>query len=77
MITIFGKKIRLFRPRSIWLRKVVQMFFFAFIALIAVNHTLVEAGIGIPFLSTASLHALCHIEARRIQREKEAREETK
>jgi len=59
MVTIFGKKIRLFRPRSIWLRKVVQWFFFAFIALIAVNHTLVESGGGIPFLSTASLHALC------------------
>ncbi len=59
MITLFGKKIRLFRPRSIWLRKVVQFFFFGFIALIAVNHTLVETGGGIPFLSTASLHALC------------------
>ncbi len=59
MITIFGKKIRLFRPRSIWLRKVAQMFFFGFIALIAVNHSLAENGGGIPFLSTASLHALC------------------
>ncbi len=59
MITIFGKKIRLFRPRSIWLRQVVQFFFFGFIALIAINHTLVENGGGIPFLSTASLHALC------------------
>ena len=54
---IFGK--RLFRPRSIWIRKVVQWFFFLLIALIAVNHTLVENGGGIPFLSTASLHALC------------------
>ncbi|PKN95314.1 MAG: ferredoxin [Chloroflexi bacterium HGW-Chloroflexi-6] len=59
MVTIFGKKIRIFRPRTIWIRKIVQVFFFAFIALIAVNHTLVENGIGIPFLSTASLHALC------------------
>lgn len=59
MVTLFGKRIRLFRPRSIWLRKIVQLFFFAFIAMIAVNHTLVEAGQGIPFLSTASLHALC------------------
>jgi polyferredoxin len=59
MITIFGKRIRLFRARSIWLRRVVQAFFFAFIALIAVNHTLAEAETGIPFLSTASLHALC------------------
>lgn len=59
MITLFGKKIRLFRSRSIWIRRVVQFFFFGLIALIAVNHTLVENGMGIPFLSTASLHALC------------------
>lgn len=59
MVTIFGKKIRIFRPRSIWIRKIVQAFFFAFIALIAVNHTLIENGGGIPFLSSASLHALC------------------
>jgi polyferredoxin len=59
MITLFGKKFRLFRSRSIWIRRVVQVFFFGLIALIAVNHTLVENGIGIPFLSTASLHALC------------------
>lgn len=59
MITLFGKKFRLFRPRSIWIRRVVQAFFFGLIALIAVNHTLVENGMGIPFLSTASLHALC------------------
>ena len=54
---IFGK--RLFRPRSIWIRRVVQIFFFALIALIAVNHNLAESGGGIPLLSTASLHALC------------------
>ncbi len=59
MITLFGKKFRLFRSRSIWIRRVVQVFFFGLIALIAVNHTLVENGVGIPFLSTASLHALC------------------
>lgn len=59
MITIFGKRIQLFRPRSIWIRKVVQWFFFALIALIAVNHTLVESGGGISFLSSASLHAVC------------------
>lgn len=49
---------RFFR-RNIWIRKVVQIFFFALIALIAVNHTLVEYGVSIPFLSSASLHALC------------------
>ena len=59
MIKIFGKKIRLFRPRSIWIRKVVQWGFFALIALIAINHTLAESGQGIPFLASASLHAVC------------------
>ena len=54
---VFGK--RLFRPRSIWIRRIVQWFFFLLIALISINHTLVENGGGIPFLSTASLHALC------------------
>jgi len=54
---LFG--IRLFRPRSIWVRRVVQIFFFMLIALIAVNHNLAESGGGIPVLSNASLHALC------------------
>jgi polyferredoxin len=49
---------RTFR-RRIWLRTVVQIFFFTLIALISINHTLVESGKGIPFLSSASLHALC------------------
>lgn len=56
-MNIFGR--RLFRPRSIWIRRVVQIFFFAFIALIAINHNLAESGGGIPLLSNASLHALC------------------
>lgn len=59
MVTLFGKRIRIFRPRSIWIRKVVQLFFFALIALIAINHQLAENGGGIPILSQASLHALC------------------
>jgi polyferredoxin len=59
MFTVFGKQIRLFRPRTIWIRKVVQVVFFALIALISINHTLVANGGGIPFLSSASLHALC------------------
>ncbi len=54
---IFGK--RLFRPRSIWIRRVVQIFFFVFIALVALNHNLAESGGGIPLLSNASLHSLC------------------
>ncbi|HKL10309.1 MAG TPA: 4Fe-4S binding protein [Clostridia bacterium] len=40
-------------------RTYVQIFFFLFIAAIAVNHGLEETGQGIPFLSAASLHALC------------------
>lgn len=42
------------------IRTVVQVFFFVLIALISVNHTLVESGAkGIPLLSSASLHSLC------------------
>lgn len=58
-MTGLGKRSRLFRRRSIWIRKVVQGFFFVLIALIAINHTLAESGKGIPLLSSASLHALC------------------
>ncbi len=54
-----GKRFRLFRPRSIWVRKVVQWGFFALIALISLNHTLAESGRSIPFLASASLHAVC------------------
>ena len=59
MIKVFGKRIRLFRPRSIWIRKVVQWGFFVLIALIAVNHNLAENGGGIPLIANASLHAVC------------------
>ncbi len=59
MVRVFGKRFRLFRPRSIWIRKLVQWFFFLLIALISVNHTLAESGAGISFLSNASLHAVC------------------
>jgi polyferredoxin len=59
MIKLFGKRYRLFRPRSIWLRKIVQWGFFALVALIAVNHTLAERGGGISLLASASLHAVC------------------
>ena len=51
-------KHRFFR-RNIWIRRIVQIFFFLLVALIAVNHTLAESGKGIAFLSSASLHALC------------------
>jgi polyferredoxin len=59
MIQVFNRRIRLFRPRSIWIRRVTQWFFFGLIALVAVNHTLAESGNGLPLLSSASLHALC------------------
>jgi polyferredoxin len=59
VVTLFGKRRRLFRPHSIWIRKLVQWFFFLLIALISINHTLVANGGGIPFLSSASLHAVC------------------
>jgi polyferredoxin len=45
--------------RKIKIRTWVQIFFFALIALIAINHSLAESGGGIPFLASASLHALC------------------
>jgi len=64
MINVFGKRIRLFRPRSIWLRKLVQLFFFVLIAFIAVNHTLAESGAGIPF-SLLPHFTLCALWRRR------------
>ncbi|MDY0125858.1 MAG: 4Fe-4S binding protein [Anaerolineaceae bacterium] len=47
------------RRKTNSIRSWVQLFFSVLIALIAVNHTLAEEGRGIPFLSSASLHALC------------------
>ncbi len=47
------------KKRSLGIRTGIQIFFFALIALISVNHSLAEAGRGLPFLSTASLHAVC------------------
>lgn len=47
------------KPKKLNLRLMVQIFFFALIALISVNKTLAATGMGIPFLSAASLHALC------------------
>lgn len=48
------------KKRKSWIRLLVQIFFFVLIALIAVNKSLEEAGMAtLPFLSTASLHALC------------------
>ena len=47
------------RTKRIWLRRILQIFFFGLIALIAINHTLAESGKGLPLLSGASLHAVC------------------
>lgn len=47
------------KDKKIKVRKYIQIFFFLLIGLIAVNKTLTEAGMGIPFLSQASLHTLC------------------
>ncbi len=54
-----AKKSKIAGRKAANLRLIVQIFFFALIALIAVNHTLEEAGKAIPVLSSASLHAIC------------------
>jgi polyferredoxin len=50
---------KMMKKNKIKIRFIIQIFFFVLIALIAINHTLAEAGKGIAFLSSASLHALC------------------
>ena len=40
-------------------RLISQIFFFILLGLIAINHTLAEAGNPIPLLGTASFHAIC------------------
>ena len=42
-----------------WARTGVQIFFFLFVALISINHTLAESGRAIPVLAGASLHSIC------------------
>jgi polyferredoxin len=51
-------KPRFFRNK-IWIRRIIQAFFFLLIGFISINHTLVTTGNGIPFLASASLHSLC------------------
>ncbi|MGE5677199.1 MAG: 4Fe-4S binding protein [Pseudomonadota bacterium] len=41
------------------IRRLVQLFFFILVGLIAVNHKLSETGQGFAFISNASLHAIC------------------
>jgi len=45
--------------KKIHLRTIIQLFFFFLVALITINHSLVESGKSIPLLSSASLHAIC------------------
>lgn len=47
------------KPKEQNLRFFIQVFFLLFIGLISLNHTLSESGGGVPFLSVASLHAVC------------------
>jgi polyferredoxin len=47
------------KSRKIVMRRVIQVFFFLFIAMVSLNHSLVESGRQIPILSSVSLHALC------------------
>ena len=47
------------RKRNGRIRTVVQVIFLVLIALIAVNHSMEEAGKALPVLSSASLHAVC------------------
>ena len=49
----------IFKKNKLWIRTAIQVFFFALVAMIVVNHQMVEAGGGIPFLAGASLHAIC------------------
>lgn len=53
------EKVKMGNGKKKQMRFFVQLFFFILIALIVINKTLSDAGYGISFLSTASLHALC------------------
>lgn len=47
------------RKRGIWMRKILQGFFFLLVLLNVVNHTLQKDGGGWSFLPAASLHSIC------------------
>lgn len=47
------------KKKKIWLRPLIQVFVFALVALIALSKSLEAAGISIPFIAEASLHAIC------------------
>lgn len=42
-----------------WVRSTVQIFFFLLVVLITLNEFLQESGMTIPFIASASLHAIC------------------
>jgi ferredoxin len=59
MSNYFNRKIF---KRKIWIRTVLQIFFFVLVGAISINNTVVEVFKSapiIPFLSTASVHAIC------------------
>ncbi|HPT22957.1 MAG TPA: 4Fe-4S binding protein [Anaerolineaceae bacterium] len=58
-MTIATKLAKKRRSKTNIYRPYVQAFFFVLIAFISINHSLAEAGKGISWLSSASLHALC------------------
>lgn len=45
--------------KSISIRTIIQIVFFVLVGAIAFNHTLAESGQSIPFLASASVHAIC------------------
>jgi polyferredoxin len=54
-------KLKFFK-RRIWIRTIIQIFFFALVGAIAVNHTIFEQAAGaqpLSILSAASVHAVC------------------
>lgn len=47
------------KKSSLRIRTWIQWFFLILVLAISINHALEEMGVGIPFLSAASLHAIC------------------
>jgi polyferredoxin len=47
------------RNKNKVIRTVIQIFFLALVLLISINHQLVEKGISIPIIASASLHSIC------------------
>lgn len=47
------------RASGVWLRRGIQLFFMVLVAIIVINHSLVEDGGGVEWLGSASLHSIC------------------